>query len=506
MSQAPNIDGVLIQWGDRLFYPGNRIVKASPQPKLSGGAAYERAAAIRERIAATVLRRAPQVMVKVTGGGRGMRAIAAHFRYISKNGRLDIENERGELMSGKDTLHELADDWRFGGSLIAGKPGAFVAIDGERRRRFERDSGGGWQEVSDAQADVQGQGVSAKDWRLRVREALNQPPDIVAVSASGATVQLTELNPQFSASWGTMREYSWKDRKGRTWNGGLMVPAGFDPKVRHAVVIQTYGFSPKRFYRDGSNTHEGFTSGFAGRAFLREDILVLALPWTAASGGATDERGQRVTFSEGVLSAIDALAAETWVDRDQIGIMGWSATGDRVLNLLTFTDAPVRAASLLDGDANTLYSMAITYSVMDGVQARKEQANEGGPYGESRERWVRNDPSLHTDCIRAALRIETYGPEVHNNWDIYALLRRQYRPVEMIMFPEGAHALSRPSERMISLQGNVDWYRFWLKGERRTELLIPSETAASLKAQYERWEQMEHLKRAADAKPRCPVL
>ena len=63
------------------------------------------------------MRRAPQVMVKVTGGGRGMKAIAAHFRYISKNGRLDIEDERGETMRGKDALHELADDWRFGGTL-----------------------------------------------------------------------------------------------------------------------------------------------------------------------------------------------------------------------------------------------------------------------------------------------------------------------------------------------------------------------------------------------------
>jgi hypothetical protein len=95
MSQPPNIDGVLIQWGDRLFYPGNRVVKSSPQPKLSALAARQRAAAIRERIEATVVRRAPQVMVKVTGGGRGMKAIAAHFRYISKNGRLEIEDERG---------------------------------------------------------------------------------------------------------------------------------------------------------------------------------------------------------------------------------------------------------------------------------------------------------------------------------------------------------------------------------------------------------------------------
>ena len=118
MTQAPNIDGVLVQWGDRLFYPGNRIVKTKQQPKLGTLAARQRAAAIRERIEATVVRRAPQVMVKVTGGGRGMKAIAAHFRYISKNGQLDIEDELGETLRGKDTLHDLADDWRFGGTLI----------------------------------------------------------------------------------------------------------------------------------------------------------------------------------------------------------------------------------------------------------------------------------------------------------------------------------------------------------------------------------------------------
>ena len=77
MSQAPNIDGVLIQWGDRLFYPGNRVVKVKPQPRLSDGDMHQRADAIRKRIEATVVKRAPQVMVKVTGGGRGMLAIAA---------------------------------------------------------------------------------------------------------------------------------------------------------------------------------------------------------------------------------------------------------------------------------------------------------------------------------------------------------------------------------------------------------------------------------------------
>lgn len=382
---------------------------------------------------------------------------------------------------------------------VADKTDAFLAIDGDDRRRFERTADGNWREVK-------GQNVAASrsPWRLRVDEALNQPPDVVASGPKGETLRLTQLNPQFSAaSWGTMRKYGWKDEKGRSWNGGLMVPADFDPKVKHALVIQTYGFSPTRFYRDGSNVYDGFTSGFPGRAFLRENILVLALPWGAASGGPDDEHGQIGAFSEGVRGAIESLVAEGWVDRDKIGIMGWSATGERVLNLVTFSDLPIRAATLLDGDANTLFSMTITYAVQDGVQIRKERANEGGPFGESLARWIRNDPSLHTDCVTAALRIESYGPEVRNNWDIYALLRRQYKPVEMIVIPQGAHALSRPSERMISLQGNVDWYRFWLKGEQRSELVLSTETAATLSGQYARWGQMAELKRAVDAKPGC---
>lgn len=131
MAHGVNIDGVLVTWGDRLFYPGNRMVKGGPPPKLLGDALRHRAAAIRRRIEATVVRRAQQVMVKVTGGGRSMRAIAAHFRYISKNGRLDIEDDRGEAVRGKHAVRDLADDWRFSGSLIPQH-----AEDGARREAF----------------------------------------------------------------------------------------------------------------------------------------------------------------------------------------------------------------------------------------------------------------------------------------------------------------------------------------------------------------------------------
>ncbi len=109
-----SVDGMLVAWGDRLFYGSNRIVR-SHTPRLSP---HAQASAVRQRIHAIVVRNAPQVMVKVTGGGRGMAAIAAHLRYISKSGRLPFEDDRGELRQGREALHDLAEQWRCGGARI----------------------------------------------------------------------------------------------------------------------------------------------------------------------------------------------------------------------------------------------------------------------------------------------------------------------------------------------------------------------------------------------------
>ena len=111
------IDGLLVQWGDRLFYPSNRMT-ASRTPVLTGPPFSSVPRSLRQRIRATVERRAPQVMVKVTGGGRGMGAIAAHLRYIAKSGRLPIEDDRGAVREGRDALRAIADQWRLGGTRI----------------------------------------------------------------------------------------------------------------------------------------------------------------------------------------------------------------------------------------------------------------------------------------------------------------------------------------------------------------------------------------------------
>jgi len=67
----------------------------------------------REQIAqiARTVHRAPEVMVKVSGGANTVQGVAAHFRYIGRRGELEIETDDGERLMGKDVAAQLVDDW-----------------------------------------------------------------------------------------------------------------------------------------------------------------------------------------------------------------------------------------------------------------------------------------------------------------------------------------------------------------------------------------------------------
>lgn len=77
-----------------------------------------------EQIARTV-RRTPEVMVKVTGGGTSGGAVSAHFGYISRHGELEIETDEGERIP-KNEQKEFLEDWHLeltAGQYRAGRDG-----------------------------------------------------------------------------------------------------------------------------------------------------------------------------------------------------------------------------------------------------------------------------------------------------------------------------------------------------------------------------------------------
>jgi Relaxase/Mobilisation nuclease domain len=70
-----------------------------------------------EQIRRTV-RRTPEVMVKVTGGGKTVGGVVAHLAYISQRGELEIETDEGQRVS-KAEQKGLVKDWHL--ELTAGQ-------------------------------------------------------------------------------------------------------------------------------------------------------------------------------------------------------------------------------------------------------------------------------------------------------------------------------------------------------------------------------------------------
>ena len=58
-----------------------------------------------------IVRKAPEVMVKISGKQRGARHLAEHFGYISRHGKLEIRSSEGEIITDEKRLKAIAADW-----------------------------------------------------------------------------------------------------------------------------------------------------------------------------------------------------------------------------------------------------------------------------------------------------------------------------------------------------------------------------------------------------------
>lgn len=52
-----------------------------------------------------------EVMVKITGFGKGGGHVKAHLDYISRKGDVELENDRGDVFSGKEEVNEFFKGW-----------------------------------------------------------------------------------------------------------------------------------------------------------------------------------------------------------------------------------------------------------------------------------------------------------------------------------------------------------------------------------------------------------
>lgn len=366
--------------------------------------------------------------------------------------------------------------------------------DGALSSRFFRKRNGAWKELplGDDQAASHTRGSRLA---LSIRQDLNTAPEILARDlASGRQRLITDFNPQFRRlQLGSAEPLEWSDSTGRSWLGGLVFPPDFRRGARCPLVIQTYGFHAEEFLLDGPIL--AFSSAFAARALANRGMLVLQmpLPSQARSGppiaDGTPEEIEAARFA--TESAIDKLDAMGFIDPQRVGIIGFSRTGLYVQNLITFSNHNFAAATVAESFHVSLLDYIGKFGTGNPGMLEMERLVDAKPWGTELDEWVARDPVLHLDRVRTPLRLEHYRSRgLFGWWDTYAILKRLHRPVEFVQMPDGAHNLVKPRQRLASLQGNVDWFAFWLKGEED-----PDPAKAE---QYARWRKLRTQHEAAE--------
>jgi hypothetical protein len=333
---------------------------------------------------------------------------------------------------------------------------------------------------------------ASADLVFGVVQSMNQAPELGAAMRKGSDLRpFTDLNPSFrDLELGAVDTFDWTDRLGRAFRGGIILPPDYVPGRRYPVVLQTYGFNPDAFLVDGPF---GMTSAYAARPLAAAGMIVLQMPYqdpqqqyaSSAKCSNWNDCGENPRFLAMLEGAIAALNERGLVDAQRVGVIGFSREGMHVFYAVTFSRYPIAAATIADSIAPSPFAYALFYGFgYPGMLEFEDRTMMGGEFwGQDIDKWRERAPIFHLDRIQAALRIETYSRAIPGYWDVFAIMRRHLRPVEMIHLPLDTHTLQTPFGRLLSQQGNVDWFRFWLKDEE--------DNSGDKDEQYRRWRELK---------------
>lgn len=316
---------------------------------------------------------------------------------------------------------------------------------------------------------------------IEIKETPNEPPALFAADPkSDQSRKLWDPNPRLSRiNLGEVTEFSWIDSTGYRWVGQLVKPPDYVPGHRYPLVIQTYGFSGG-FVSDGI-----FPSASAVRPLAAVGIMVLQMPRRTDHYGTPQEAPDQL---RGMQSAITRLVEENLIDPKAVGVAGFSHTSYHVESAMVTDPTLFAAATIADGmDGSYLQYL---YSVGDATANIRDDMYGAKPFGSGLKLWLSRAPGFNLDKVQTPLRIEGYSfPGLLTQWEAYASLLSQRKPVDLVYLPHADHLLQKPLERLASQQGNVDWFRFWLRGEEDPD--------PQKRDQYALWEKL-HEERAIE--------
>lgn len=279
-----------------------------------------------------------------------------------------------------------------------------------------------------------------------------------------STEKLTDINPQMrDYNWGTAELFSWISFTGKPHQGIVYKPENFDPEKKYPVMIY--------FYEQHSDNLYSYFAPAPSRSTINIPFFVSRgyVVFTPDIHYTTGQPGMDAYNS--VVAGAEALAENSWVDKENMAIQGQSWGGYQVAYLVTRTDM-FKAA----GAGAPVANMTSAYGGIRWESGRSRQfqyeqtqSRIGVPMSDSLHLYIENSPVFYAEKVNTPLLIMHNDKDGAVPWyqgiEYFMALRRLGKPAWMLQYNNEAHNLKErrnAKDLSIRLQQFFDHY---LKGD-----------------------------------------
>jgi dipeptidyl aminopeptidase/acylaminoacyl peptidase len=305
--------------------------------------------------------------------------------------------------------------------------------DQERRdtgRVYYRKVGAKWERVKSDPGEVIGGRPE-----VLIDEGPNLPPRIVAVDSMRIRKAVVlNLNPQFAQlAFGKVEEIHWSDSAGNHVSGGLYLPPDYRADKRYPLVIQTHGFDPNGFWIDGP-----YRTAFAAQPLVSNGIVVLQVDDIFFDSVRTPREPERAMSA--YESAVQYLNQKGIIDRNRVGLIGFSRTCLYVLYALTHSSQHFAAAIAADGYDGGYLQYLVSYN--ENADSDADSVIGARPFGAGLSVWMKRSPGFSLDKVRTPVQLQALEPaSLLGEWEWFSGLNLLEKPVDLVYLPTGTHML-----------------------------------------------------------------
>ena len=305
-----------------------------------------------------------------------------------------------------------------------------------------------------------GLGLSfARDGKTSVviRHSFSDPPEVWA-GTLGEWKQITHINREARPAWGKAENLHWTS-DGRQIQGWLVYPTDYDPARHYPLVVSVHG-GPGAAALPAWPARVRYAAALPAQGYW----LLYPNPRGSFGEGESFTQGNVKDFGYGdlrdILGGIDHVIGHHHVDRNKMGITGWSYGGFMTMWAVTQTHrfrAAVAGAGISnwqsyygENDIDQWMTPFFGASVYDdpSVYAKSSPIN-----------YIKN-AKTPTLILVGDSDGECPTPQSYEFWHA---LKTFGVETEFVVYPNEGHAINQPAHQRDIIERAVEWFNRYLQ-------------------------------------------